>query len=879
MTGMTLESALRAGDARATLELLRAMPAAERERQRDRVMALALVATERHQALDTAVILCGTAQDVAAAGVVDKALLIKLCREFQPRSAERSGLIEAMSAHSAWAKAVWPVLYTGMLRPTDEEGHVLRLIGLPHAIRSRDKLDELFAADPGLRPSLLRVFEIEGTAETSLASSDKYCKDPALTWGPLLRSLVDDGTATRVQLLDLTLGALEKDWPQYRSSWFSRFHAELAPTVAELQPHLPRYLALCASRIPPTVSMALDVLKQCDEAAPIPGDDLLAALAPVLMATGKAQVEAALKLLDRAVKREPLLAGPAAETVVAALLHEASTVQAGVLKRLETWGLTPAAHAQLGAFAATLATAHQPRLQRLLGHEAEAIQEPVSMPTPPSRQAQPLDDDRCLPPMADVQELVECIAHVFEHGDDADAFERAVLGLATMAGLTSEDRKRFAPVAKRALKVRKPLAQELARLLCFVLDGKRLPRQVDPEIGDSAAAALLAARIEALMAFVATGRGLVPLASPTHRGGFIAPEALAERIAAHAAAGVKAAEIEQVQALLRLVPGSASADIARALPDSPLTRAFRYALGESAEPGPEMALFAAAARIRHPRADDAALDRHHPGLGPDGALAATFAWHTTAKTWEVQGKDYTHHDFHVTSPPAPRDTPPSHIAVLRHMPTGWPQDSFRGWSFCGREAGLIRYGASLLPSDLEAWCAQGAWAFGNNLDWWEAEWHNRAYLDVLLDPVVPMTPMARLLLMLALCGKEPGQTATAVDLLLQSHSQGRLPAGADLADLVRTLFATPLPKPARLHKSLLAALRADPQVHGLAFLLLCAVVQGRPADPPRDIGVVLDLMLELKLRHALTLPDDARAALADMKLGGNSRKLQASLLA
>lgn len=879
MTRVTLEAALQAGAA-ATLDLLSAMPAVERERQRDTVMALAANPPAHRQALDTAIILCGTAQDVAAAGVVDKALLIALCREFQPRSADRSALLEAMRAHNTWARAVWPVLYTGLLRPIDEEGHVLRLISLPHAVRSRDVLDELFVADPGLRPSLLRVFEIEGTAETSLASSDKYCKDPKLAWGPLLLSLVDDGLATRAQLLDLTLGALEKDWPQYRSSWFSRFHGDLAPTPAETLPHLPRYLALCASRIPPTVTMALAALKALEESAPLAGDRLLNALNPVMTATVKAQVDAALKLLDGVVKREPALAGGATEAIVPALLHEASAIQAAVLKRLEAWGLTPQAREQLAAFTFKVATTHQPRLMKLLGEAAAAVPAlALATAAAPAQRVLPLDEDRRLPPVADAQELVECIAHVFEHADDIDAFERAILGLALAAPLSADDRKRFAPVVKRALKMRKPLAQELARLLCFVLDGTRLPRQVDREIGNTATVALLAERMDALMALIAQGKGLAPLSSPTHRGGFIAPKTLAERIAAYAAAGAQTAEMEQVQALLRLAPGGASPDIACSLPDSPFTRAFRYSLGDAIEPGPEAALFAAAARIRHPGADDAALDRCHPGLGPDGALAARYAWATSSKTWEVDGKPYTQHYFHVRSAPAPRDTPITHIAVLRRKPTGWPEDSFSDWWFSGRDAGLIRYAATLLPSDLEAWCAEGAQAFGSNRDWWSADWHNRTFLDVLLDPVVPITPMARMLLVLALCGKEPGQTATAVDLLLQARAQGRLVVDAELLTLVRALFATSLLKPARLHRSLQAAMRADPDAYDLAFGLLCAVVQGRPDDPPRDIGVVLELLLELKVRHALALPIGARGALSDMKLSGNTRKLQAALLA
>jgi hypothetical protein len=875
-----LGAALRSGDAAVTLALLRAMSAAEREQQRDDVMALAAAAPDRCQALDTAVILCGTAQDLADARVTNLALLIALGREFKPRCLQGDGIYHAMGYSQAWARAVAPVVRSGLFRPIDADAYPLQLIGLPMALRRREWLDALFAADPELRPSLLRVFDVEGTAETSLASSDKYNHDPDLAWGPLLLSLVDDGLATRAQLLDLTLGALEKDWPQYRSSWFSRFHADLAPTPAEMRPHLPRYLALCASRIPPTVTMALAALKALDDAEAMSGEAVLAALTPVMMSTGKAQVDAALKLLDRVVQREPGLAEPAAEALVPALLHEAAVVQAGVLKRLEAWGLTPQARSQLGAFMATVATAHQPRLQRLLGDAASAPRqsEPVRVAVPP-RAARPLDDERRLPPIAAAQELVECIAHVFEHADDVDAFERALCGLAQLAPLAGEDRARFAPVARRAAKVRKPLARELARLLGFALDGKRLPRLVDRELGDDMGQDILGARIDALMDLIAQGRGLAPLAAPSHRGGFLAPQLLAERIAAHAGAGVVAAEIEQCQALLRLVPGAASPAVAAGLPDSPLTRAFRYALGDAIEPGAQAALYAAAARIRHPRADDLALDDRHPGLGPDAALAASYGWHATSSTWEVDGKPHTHHGLGLTWPSAPRDTPAALLAVRRHVPTGWPPDSWRGWAFTGREAGLVRYGASLLPSDLEVWCAQGAWAFGNNLDWWEAEWHNRAYLDVLMDPVMPMTPMARLLLVLALCGKEPGQTATAVDLLLQAHAQGRLSVDTELLALVLALFATLLPKAARLQKSLQAALRAEPQACGLAFALLGAVVQGRPADPPRDIGVVLELMLELKLRHDLPLPGDVRAALLDMKLSGNSRKLQASLLA
>ena len=56
-----------------------------------------------------------------------------------------------------------------------------------------------------------------------------------------------------------------------------------------------------------------------------------------------------------------------------------------------------------------------------------------------------------------------------------------------------------------------------------------------------------------------------------------------------------------------------------------------------------------------------------------------------------------------------------------------------------------------------------------NLDWWEAQWENAAYLRQLLHSDVPMKPMATLVLAIGLAGKEPGQAAIAIDALVQAQ--------------------------------------------------------------------------------------------------------------
>jgi hypothetical protein len=118
----------------------------------------------------------------------------------------------------------------------------------------------------------------------------------------------------------------------------------------------------------------------------------------------------------------------------------------------------------------------------------------------------------------------------------------------------------------------------------------------------------------------------------------------------------------------------------------------------------------------------------------------------------------------------------------------------------------------------------------------------------------------------------------AVDALVHAHADGRFDSPQVLGNTLRALLATPLLKVARLHKSLLAALRADPRIDGFVFELLCAALQARPDDPPRDMAALLQLLLELKVAGARDLPPAAHKALADMKLAGTGRSLQRQLL-
>jgi hypothetical protein len=892
-----LEATIQAGDLPAVLALLRAETPAQRTAHRAGLVRMvkllqegrwrpdggdwgARPTREQQRSMDTAILLCGTATDVADAWVDDD-VLVSVGTEFNPRSLD--GLADALLKGSPLKiRTVQRLIVAGLAERPDSDDYALGLIALPQVARDAGTLSAMFAADPGLRAVLTRVFDIEGTGDVSLSSSDKY-NHVSMAWGAILLALVDDGLATRAELLDRTLDALERDWPQYRAGWFSRFHGDLTPTDDELRARLPRYLALCASRIAPTVTLALVVLKQIDAVAPIAGDALIDALRPVMASAVKAQVEAALKLADRVVTREPRLAPQAADLAAIGLLHDAAPVQAAVLIRLARWGVDDALRARLAGLAAGLAATNRAALQSLIANAGVDVSETTTSeaPTPIVTGHGPVDpiaDDRRIAPIAEPNELVECIAHVFEHPDDVENFERAVAGL--LAGPLQADRALFAPVLKRAARMERLLPRELARLLRFVVSGEAAPGSIsiDHRGHRSPLEKLLVDRIDDLASMSRSGHPLEPLATPTHRGGYIAADLLARRWRAHADVGVLPGEKEQVHALLRLAPtGSVPAEV-RVLADAPFVRALRYALGDDIAPGTERALFAAAARIRHPGTDDPALEARHPGIGPDGALVARYTWRVRTDSHVAQGTTYTHHHFELEVEPRavrPIDYLP---AVSRYCAEDVEHRYLRWWSFAGVDAGAIRYLATLLPSDLQGFFAEGAQMVGGNIDWWEAQWQNRAYLEPLLDPTTRMGPMACLLLALALAGKEPGQTAVAVDALVHAHAGGRFDSSQVLGDTLRALLATPLLKAARLHKSLQAALRADPRIDGFVFELLSAALQARPEDPPRDMAALLQLLLELKVAGARNLPPAAHQAISAMKLSGNGRSLQRQLL-
>lgn len=917
-----LERAVHQGDLDATLALLKAMPAAQRKACGESLERMGRMMrsshwqgspyarqwggeahTAQYRALQAAAVCMAPSDFLDHAHpklALDRDTVAALCKQFGVDSAAwRSALQHAAEAAvKAFPGHILPLqdlVAAGLIDRPQGDDYLIGLMALPRALRRTDTIGEKFDSDPGLYQAALRLFDLEGTGEHNLSAVDKYNHSPQNAWSHIFIAGIARGEFTRAQLLDKTLGTLERDWPQFRAGWFSRFHETLAPTADEMAPFALRYLGLCQSRIPPTVALALGALKALHAAGHVDGASLLGALQPAFYASAKSQVDAALKLAEAAVKREPALAHEASAVALHGLVHEAADLQKKIIERLKAWGMDDAARTELAAHAQGVATVNRPALLALVGEAAvdapadtanaadAAVVDPASVGAGP---LDPLDASRALLPISDAADLVDCIAFVLENPKDIDEVERVLEALVRMAPLSQPLLKQFAPVMKRARKLAQAEVQgRLAHLLAFVVAGERTGEAEEekeqkekrekkkPEAGE-----FLELRVRDLIDQAAQGWGLAPLASATHGRGFIDPAVFIERIAAYQARGVLPPLGEQVRGLLRLAPpGERSAallDKARRLADAPLVRALRHALGEddiaiAAKNGDEQAVFAAAARIRHPGGDDAHVLAALGELGPDGAIAARYSWSVTARSSAYDGKTYVHHDLVLAAAQVPPSTPKTLVAVRR-----------AGVKSAFDEA-LLRHMATVLPSSLEAFFADGSRQVGNNLDWWEVEWQDRAYLALLLDPTVSVTaaqPMAVLLLALALAGKEPGQTAMAVDALVQSFTEGRLDVPA-LGAQLRALLASPIVMAKRYARSLQAAVRADARLAAPVFDLLCDMLAADVDNPPKDLAALMELLLEIALSSQRALPAPARELLSALKLGGKGRAAQKNLLA
>ncbi|MFN3653402.1 MAG: DUF6493 family protein [Armatimonadota bacterium] len=808
---------------------------------------------------------------------------------------------EALRRFPGAMRVVRPLIRAGLVPLPDPEIYVPGLISAGHP----DGPWGLLRDDPQALAEVWLLFEYEGNRDASLTMADDGKNEAG--WTRTLIRLSETGTLSRDRLLDASLDALARDFAQFRAGWFTRFHEALAPTVEEREARLDRYLALLTSSIPPTVSFSVRALAALAKAKRLPGALLLDHAAPALAAREKGTVTATLKLLAGTAKREPALAARAAEVACAALLHEAPEVQGAALLLIEQYGDRQAGELRslLQERAGDVAASQRSRVEALLGAAPEpatsaAAQEDseleallyraralpstwrelagidaaladlqagtlrVSALDLPFHGVPRLDPEAEIPPVEALDDLIETLARLLETHGPPEEVERALDGLSRLCAERPDDfDRRVGPLRKRAGKLfddaewmqvfRGYLRQDLSALVLAWTTGELKPQSRQRELDLDSFHGL---RLWELAQRVVARKPRPLLALPTHAGGWIDPRVMVERVRA---AGREWDLADAVQALLRLAPDHrAEALGAAAGLDGELGDALRHALGAGTDRsrksilsrvgigtsvGKTAALWAAAARARSPREDDPVVEARHPGLGPDAGRAARLSVRVGHKSHEAGGKVYHFYPVHVDlDPPVPKKLHAELPTVLHHVKTEG-------------EAPGHRWGALTWPAGRHAWFGRGVEAVGGNLDWWEAEWTNRVYLEALLEPDTPLCETGVALLALALGAKEPGESGLGVDALIASVSDGRLD-GARLGSALAALGGTGLIKAARWAKSLGEGARASALHREVVRTALEALLAGAPELRPVDLGAVLTLTHELCVESASRLQDE-----------------------
>lgn len=415
------------------------------------------------------------------------------------------------------------------------------------------------------------------------------------------------------------------------------------------------------------------------------------AATPLVSATAKGQVLAALGLLGQVAKNDAALAHQASGIAALALGHTAADVHKKAIAFLAKWGLDDAGRELARGYLSFVSAVNRPALAALVG-EADAAPTAMAAATPGPAQAprriSPLDASRALAPLEWVADVVERMAYVLENPADVDEWERVAGALVRLAPITAADKAAFLALQKRSRKLEwpaKPLPFALARVMAAAVDGEGTAEDVMRVPGDAPTRAehFIGPRVQGLIAQALAGQGLTPLSTPTHRGGFIDPRQLVQRIQAQLRAGVMAPLSEQVLALMRLVPAPMDETAARtALAEAqgltapaPLVQALRYALGDGTVKVPADAaarpLFLAAARVRSPHADDAPTLAAYGDLGPDGPLHPRLGWHVLSRSTEY---GYTFHHLYLRHQPrcSRRSTRSPTTPPWPCAPSTWP---------------------------------------------------------------------------------------------------------------------------------------------------------------------------------------------------------------
>ena len=775
-------------------------------------------------------------------------------------------------------------------KPTGD-GYILGMIeGLaqwriaPAALWDKDTpLAERIRRSPDIRDEdVWRLFEVEGGGDLSLATFDKYVGGKKTGgWTGTLVELADDGTLSRDRLLDESLHTLERDFAQFRAGWFSRFHEALEPTLDERIARRDRYLGLLASSIPPTVSFALKAISALDKADELSAPELLGAIEPVLQARAKGTVSTGLRLIANAAKRDPSMSASACQLAAGALIHEAADVQKKALDLIDKLGGSgdPDVIAALTDYRDGVAPSLRARFNELIGDTG------LLADSNDGDQSLPADEIAKVEPIRSFEEMDRELRRVLEDPSQPLEIERALDGLARFGAAQPEDfEKLTGPLRKRAANIAERYPDDVLQLLlarlayAFAANEPLIvsfPHQVanvqmGPFFGRrgheaQSIADVFARRNIEIISLIRHGYQLPLVSAPTDSRGFVAAESLLQRYAEYRTAGIEPGPTDVALALMRLAPDGRHETLDGLAPEDEFERAVAYALGADIPPGKEDWLWVAAAAARLPYDDQATIAKKHgKGLPDAGTRASYFI--------DFQRTENFAYLTLSVKPTIGRDVPPTYLAPMFHIASA----STKTGSVCGYHVNMIRWSSTVWPLNSEPFFSQGVFVFdhGQRL----ANSPYAGFIEPMLQSHVVVGEMGSALLALGLASTDPAVKGVALEAAISSIEQERV----DL-DSAQEVFATMIPAGdvpvGRWTKSLTEVSGISAKHARFVRDLIAGSLRHDAANPPRDIGGLVELLYELSMGLDSPLEDvEALNYLQAVTGGGKLKRFAGKLL-
>jgi Family of unknown function (DUF6493) len=668
---------------------------------------------------------------------------------------------------------VWRLVVDGAVpRPAGEA--YLRGMAAHAAWGPESDLGEMVRRDPDLLAAdLPALLDLPGGL-SAIVVRDTRNPRGAPTWLPVLNAHFPPGHPVRDRLLDELFHLLSGDPDKGDAARLHKFLDGLAPTPDELTRRRRMVFALAASRVPGVVSYAVRILARLGRVRRIAPGELLDAVEPALLAPAKSTAAGALGIVTAALRREPSLAGRAAQAFLVAATHPHAEVQlAAIDAALPLTAAHPDLVERLRELLPDLAGSAAQRMRDALpdsevGPPAfsnldELIRRAEKVPPDAARaagldraldavrrrvepSAAPVREAAGGPgfrPVSTVDELVEVLLRVADGAGDVVDLERALDGIArTGPHRTGDFGRRVGPLVRRINERR--FADEAGSMMCWLAAWwlKLTPPEVPDQSLDTPFAWLFG-RVREVASGVTEAETRPLLALPTDPRGWLDPAVLVSR--ARAAGGAIRRPVDTAVALARLAP-SGRVEAVRDAADLPgdLGRAVRAALsGEEAHGLPDVVVGVLA------------WQRSGPHHGPPYLFGQPEQALRTPRDLrdEVRRRGYDQ----------------QYVADLRSA-----------YEYERTHGSAPWWSATLWPGDHE-------WLWRHHLT-------AGPTLRLLLDPDEPVTPDALLATVRQAASEKPEERGLAVDVLVQAIGDGRL-TGAALGRAVRRRYDT---EPARL---------------------------------------------------------------------------------